>query len=122
MYFHPINFLLKIIVSAIAVYITATFLPGIRIDDYISALMVALALAFLNTIVKPIFVFLTIPITIFTLGLFLLIINAGIIMLAETLVKGFHVDNILWALLFSLILSVFTGILNALFGLNESDK
>lgn len=84
--------------------------------------MVALALAFLNTIVKPIFVFLTIPITIFTLGLFLLLINAGIIMLAETLVKGFHVDNILWALLFSLILSVFTGILNMLFGLNEPDK
>lgn len=83
--------------------------------------MVALALAFLNTIVKPVLVLLTIPITFFTLGLFLLVINAGMIMLAERLVKGFHVDNFLWALLFSLILSLFTAILNSLLGLNDSD-
>lgn len=83
--------------------------------------MVALALAFLNTIVKPVLVLLTIPITFFTLGLFLLVINAGMIMLAERLVKGFHVDNFLWALLFSLILSLFTAILNSLLGLNDSE-
>lgn len=84
--------------------------------------MVALALAFLNTIVKPILVMLTIPITFLTLGLFLLVINAGMIMLAESLVKGFHVESFFWALLFSLILSVFTAILNSLFGLNDSEN
>jgi putative membrane protein len=83
--------------------------------------MVALALAFLNAIVKPIFTILTIPITIFTLGFFLLVINAVIIILAERLVSGFHVDGFWWALLFSLILSIVTGILNALFGVNEKD-
>ncbi len=84
--------------------------------------MVALALAFLNTIVKPILVMLTIPITFLTLGLFLLVINAGMIMLAENLVKGFHVESFFWALLFSLILSLFTAILSSLFGLNDSDN
>lgn len=76
-------------------------------------------LAFLNTIVKPILTILTIPITVFTLGFFLLAINAFIIIFAGKLVSGFHVDGFWWALLFSLILSVFTGILNTLFGVND---
>jgi len=83
--------------------------------------MVAVVLAFLNTIVKPVLTILTIPITVFTLGFFLLAINAFIIIFAEKLVNGFHVTGFWWALLFSLILSVFTGILNAMFGLNKED-
>lgn len=90
-------------------------------DDYLSALMVAVVLAFLNTIVKPILTILTIPITVVTLGLFLLAINAFIIIFAEKLVSGFHVSGFWWALLFSLILSVCTGILNMLFGVNDED-
>ncbi|WP_396127456.1 phage holin family protein [Aurantibacillus circumpalustris] len=97
----------------------AKILPGVTLDDYLSALMVAIVLAFLNTIVKPILTVLTIPITVVTLGLFLLVINAIIIIFAEKLVSGFQVDGFLTALIFSLILSVFTGILNALFGVNE---
>lgn len=62
---------------------------------------------------------LTIPITIFTLGLFLLAINAIIILFADNLVSGFHVQNFWWALIFSLILSLFTSILNALFGVKK---
>jgi len=92
------------------------------VDDYLSALMVAVVLAFLNTIVKPILTILTIPITIFTLGFFLLAINAFIIIFAGKLVSGFHVEGFWWALLFSLILSIFTGILNALFGVNQPRK
>lgn len=84
--------------------------------------MVAVALAFLNAIVKPILTVLTIPITIFTLGFFLLAINAFIIIFAEKLVSGFHVDSFWWALIFSFLLSILTGILNAIFGVNKSQK
>lgn len=87
-----------------------------------SALMVAIVLAFLNTIVKPILTLLTIPITIFTLGLFLLVINAIIILLVGKLVNGFHVNGFLPALLFSIILSLCTGILNMLFGVNNKEE
>jgi putative membrane protein len=86
-----------------------------------SALLVAVVLAFLNSIVKPVLTILTIPITIFTLGFFLLAINAFIIIFAEKLVTGFHVSGFWWALLFSLILSVCTGILNMLLGVNEKE-
>lgn len=86
-----------------------------------SALLVAVVLAFLNSIVKPILTLLTIPITVVTLGFFLLAINAFIIIFAEKLVSGFHVNGFWWALLFSLILSVCTGILNMLFGMNDED-
>jgi putative membrane protein len=87
-----------------------------------SALMVAVVLAFLNTIVKPILTILTIPITVFTLGFFLLAINAFLILFATKLVVGFHVDGFWKALLFSLILSVCTGILNALLGVNKKEE
>jgi putative membrane protein len=93
----------------------------VQIDDYVSALLVAVVLAFLNTIVKPVLTFLTIPITIFTLGFFLLVINAFIIIAASKLVNGFHVEGFWWALFFSMILSVCTGILNMLFGVNEKE-
>lgn len=99
----------------------AHILPHVTIDNYFSALMVAIVLAFLNTIVKPILTILTIPITVLTLGLFLLVINALIIIFAEKLVAGFHVEGFGWALLFSLILSLCTGILNALLGVNNEE-
>ncbi len=94
-------------------------MPHVQLDDYLSALLVAVVLAFLNSIVKPILTILTIPITIFTLGFFLLAINAIIILFADKLVSGFHVDGFWWALLFSLILSLITGILNAVMGVNQ---
>ena len=107
--------------SALAVFIVARILPGVKVDDYLSALMVAVVLAFLNTIVKPVLTVLTIPITVVTLGLFLLAINAFIIIFAEKLVKGFHVDGFWTAMLFSLILSLCSGILNMLFGVNDEN-
>jgi len=115
------KFLANILISAVAVIITAKFLPGIKIDGFTSALLVAVVLAFLNAVVKPILTILTIPITFFTLGFFLLVINAIIIIIADKLIDEFHVRNFWWALLFSLILSVTTGILNAIFG-NNSNK
>lgn len=116
------KFLANILISAVAVIITAKLLPGIKIDGYISALMVAVVLAFLNAVVKPILTILTIPITFFTLGFFLLVINAIIIIIADKLIDEFQVRNFWWALLFSLILSVITGVLNALFGNKEKEE
>lgn len=100
----------------------AHIVPHIHIDDYVSALLVAIVLAFLNSVVKPILTILTIPITLFTLGFFLLVINALIIIFAGKLVPGFHVDGFIWALLFSLVLSLCTGILNLLFGINKPQE
>jgi putative membrane protein len=97
-------------------------MPGVHLDDYLTAILVAVVLAFLNAIVKPILTILTIPITIVTLGFFLLVINAVIIIFAERLVSGFHVDGFLTALLFSLVLSLCTGILNMLFGVNKKEE
>lgn len=113
------KFIINILVSAVAVLITAWLLPGVQITDFVSALLVAVVLAFLNTVVKPILTILTIPITFFTLGFFLLVINAGMIILASKLIPEFHVKGFWWALLFSLILSFVTSILNAFVGNND---
>ncbi len=100
------NLILRILLSAIAVVILSKILPGIGVDSYTTALIVAVVLSLLNFIVKPILVILTLPVTIITFGLFLLIVNAIIILLADSLVSGFQVDGIWWALLFSLLLSL----------------
>lgn len=106
--------LLKIIISAIAVIISAYILPGVHVEGFFAAVVVAVVLALLNAFLKPLLVFFTIPVTVFTLGLFLLVINAAIIMLTSNIVKGFTVDGFWWALLFSVILSVITSLLEAL--------
>ncbi|MGB5437501.1 MAG: phage holin family protein [Maribacter sp.] len=103
--------ILRILLSAIAVVVLSKILPGVGVDTYMTAIIVAIVLSLLNFIVKPILVILTLPVTILTLGLFLLIINAIIILLADSLVTGFSVENIWWALLFSLLLSFLQSIL-----------
>jgi len=85
-------------------------LPGVHVENYGYALLVALVLAIANAIVKPIFIILTIPLTVLTLGLFLLVINAIIIMMVDYFIPGFSVDGFWWALAFSLILSVFNSL------------
>lgn len=118
------NFIVKIFVSALAVLITAYFLNGvtignnqffdsgnIQLNKFITALLVALVLAFLNSIVKPILTILSLPITFFTLGFFLLAINAFIILFAEKLVDGFIVDGFWTALWFSIVLTIVTWLL-----------
>lgn len=104
------NLILRILLSAVAVVILAKILPGVGVDSYTTAIVVAIVLSLLNFIVKPILVILTLPVTILTLGLFLLIINAIIILLADYFIDGFQVNNIWWALLFSLLLSFLQSI------------
>jgi putative membrane protein len=106
------NFVIRILLSGLAVFICATVLPGAHVDGFLIAIVVAVILALLNLLVKPILVILTIPITIFTLGLFLLVINTILILLADWLVPGFTVDGFWWALVFSILLSI----VNSLFG------
>jgi putative membrane protein len=114
------KFLLKILVSSIAVIFASYLLPGVHIDGFTTAILVAIVLSFLNTFIKPVLIILTIPVTIFSLGLFLLVINALIIMLVAKFVTGFSVDGFWWALLFSIILSLITSVLDSL--VKKSDK
>jgi putative membrane protein len=108
------NWILKLLLTAVAVVILAYVLPGVEVSGYLSAVIVAVVLAVLRLIVKPILVVLTLPVTIVTLGLFLLVINAIIILLADFFVAGFTVRNIWWALIFSLLLSFLQSILHSL--------
>ncbi len=108
------SIILYIIISSIAVYFTAWLLPGISVDGYGSAITVAIVLGVLNAILKPVLQFLSFPITVVTLGLFLLVINTIIILLASQLVGSFHVQNFWWALLFSIIMSFVVSILESI--------
>jgi len=108
--------ILRLLVYTCAVLITSWLLPGVNIENFATAIMVAIALAILNTFIRPVLIFLTIPVTIITLGLFLLVINALIIMLIGRIVPGFVVEGFWWALLFSMILSIIA----ALFGTSST--
>lgn len=110
------GFIIKVLVTAVAAYFAAWLLPGVTIADVQTTVIVALVLAVLNAIIKPILVVLTIPITVLTLGLFLLVINAAIVLLADWLVDGFSVNGWFTALLFSLIVSIASFIINAIIG------
>ena len=114
------KFILRLLLSALAVILLANILPGVEVSAFGSAVLVALVLSLLNLIVKPILVILTLPVTILTLGLFLLVINALIILLASSLVSGFSVDGFWQALLFSLLLSILESVLFAF--LKEDSK
>jgi len=105
------NFLIRIIISALAAFGLSYILSGVSIDKFTTALILALVLAVLNALVKPILIILTLPITIVTLGLFLLVINALIILIADNFIDGFDVDGFWWALLFSILLSLVSSLL-----------
>lgn len=103
--------IIRICMTGIVVFLLAQILPGVSVADYFTAILVAVILALLNFIVKPVLVLLTLPITVLTLGLFLLVINAVIILLTDALMDGFAVSGFWIALLFSLLLSLFQSIL-----------
>lgn len=102
---------LRLLLSAVAVVILSEFLDGVTLNSYKTAVIVAFAIGVLNLLVKPLLVLFTLPVTILTLGLFMLVINAIIIMLADFLVDGFSVSGIWSAMGFSLLLSILQSIL-----------
>lgn len=98
--------IVKLLLNALGIFIIGYLLKGVEIKSYFTALGVAILLGLVNTLVKPILLFLTLPITILTFGLFILVINALMLMLVDALLKGMKIKNFGWALLFSLILSI----------------
>ena len=109
------NLIIKLLISAIVVFVLSYFLPGVQVTDLTGALMVAIVLSLLNTFLKPVLVLLTIPVTFFTLGLFLLVINAILILICDYFIDEFRVDGFLTALIFSVLLSISQSVLNKIF-------
>ena len=103
---------LKILVCSVNVFILAYILPGVSIVDFFTAVMVAVVLSLLDAVVKPLLILLTLPATILTLGLFLFVINAGIILLDAHFVHGFEVKSFWYALLFGAVLSFFNSLVH----------
>jgi putative membrane protein len=106
------KFIIKVLITAFAVVIGAYFMPGVQVDGFTTAIVVAFVLGLLNALLKPVLVILTLPVTVMTLGLFLLVINAFIIQLSAYFVTGFEVGSFWTALLFSIILSLISWLLN----------
>ena len=106
------NYIFKVLLTAFAVLVIAYVLPGVDVDSYGTAIWVAFIVGILFSILKPILVILTLPVTILTLGLFLFVINAAMILLANSWIDGFSVSGFWTALLFSVILSFFESILH----------
>ncbi|HPJ52755.1 MAG TPA: phage holin family protein [Flavobacteriales bacterium] len=116
------NLLVRLIIATLAVLITDLLLPGVSLGDMgttnglITALLVAAVLGLLNSIVRPLLILLTLPVTLVTLGLFILVINAAMVLLADRLIDGFTVNGFWWALAFSVVQWLVQGFLNTLDG------
>jgi len=108
--------LIRLVLSTLAVLVAAKLLRGVHIDDWTTGILVAAVLGLVNTFIRPLLIIFTLPVTLFTLGLFILVINAGLVMLVDRLIHGFRVDGFWWALAFSLMQWAVQGFLNALEG------
>ncbi len=105
------NPLIRLLLNTIAIMIVAYLLPGVYVGSFWVALIVALLLGLVNVTLKPILVILTLPLTIMSLGLFLLVINAVLIQLVSWVVDDFGVTNFWWAVLFSILLTILNSFL-----------
>ena len=109
------RFIVNILITAVIVFVLSKLLsPHVHINDMVTAIIFALVLAVLNFVVKPLITLLTLPLTIVTLGLFLLVINVIIIMLADYFVSGIKIEGFLWAFIFGLLLTIVSTLLNKL--------
>jgi len=109
-----INLIAQWVLNALALYLVANIMTGIHIADFGTALVAALVIGLVNALIKPLLFLLTLPVTILTLGLFALVINALMLMLASSLTPGFKVDGFWTALIGSILLSIITTILHSL--------
>lgn len=110
-----ISILANWLLSAIAIVVTANFVPGFNVDTFQTALIVALILGVFNAIIKPILVILTLPITILTLGLFSFVINAIMLLAVDYFVQGFTITNFITALLAAVLLWLINILIDAIF-------
>ena len=112
-----------LIISALAVLITALTLDGVNVDPWWWAVIIAIVLGFINTWIRPLVKLLFLPINILTLGLFTFVINALMVMLCSWLLKPhFEVVNIGWALAFSIALTIVAWLLHLVFPSNKKKK
>lgn len=107
------SMIISILISTVAVFVTAYILPGIRIDDILTALVVAVVLGFINAFIRPLVLLLTLPINILTLGLFTFVIMALMVMLTSWIVPTFYVGGFWWALAFALVFSILNNFLSS---------
>jgi putative membrane protein len=108
--------LVRLILSTLAVLVAERLLRGVHIDEWTTGIIVALVLGLVNTFIRPLLILFTFPVTLLSLGLFILVINAGMVMLVDRWIDGFTVDGFWWALGFSLMQWAVQGLLNALEG------
>lgn len=104
----------NLFISALAVFLADYLLPGVQVSGLASIVIVAIVLGIVNTFLKPILIFFTLPLTLITLGLFTLVINAALVLLVAWLVPDFYVQNFWWALAFSLVLTLVNMFLHTL--------
>lgn len=101
------------IISALAILVAAYLLPGVHVTGIVAALVLAIVLGFINSFIRPLLILLTLPLSIFTLGLFALILNALLILLAARIVPGFTIDGFLWAFVFGIVLAIVNSVLHS---------
>lgn len=106
--------IINLLINGFAVFVTSKILTGVRVDSFLTAVIVAVVLGAVNTFIKPLAILFTLPITILTLGLFAFVINAMMVLLVDYLIPGFEVRGFWWALLFSFVLSLIGSILYSL--------
>ncbi|HVD97141.1 MAG TPA: phage holin family protein [Cytophagaceae bacterium] len=114
--------LVRLLLQAVAVFLAAYLLPGIYLTNFWYAILVALILSIINVTIKPILQLLTFPITVFTLGFFLLVINALMVMLVDFFLSGFAVRGFWTAMLFSIFITVVYWVLNDLVGDKQKNR
>lgn len=107
------NLIIRLLITAVVAFFLTKILSGVHIDGFATALIFAIVLAVLNMIVTPILKILGLPLTIITLGLFSLVINALVILIADYFIDGMNIDGFWWAFLFSIALSVITSLLDS---------
>ncbi len=112
-------FLLRAVLNTVAIAIAPSFIPGVQVDGILPALAGGALLAVVNAVIRPVLVILTLPITIFTLGLFILVVNAGCFWFVAWLIKGFRVSGFWPAVFGALLVSVVSWVAGALAGENK---
>jgi putative membrane protein len=117
-----VKLLARIVLSTIAVLVADLLLRGVHAPDLKTGLLVAVVLGLLNAFVRPALILLTLPVTVVSLGLFVLVINAGMVLLAARIVPGFEVQGFWWALAFSLVMWLVQSLLQALDGGEKEER
>lgn len=105
--------LINWIIAAVAIIIAAYILPGVTVSGFVPALVLAVVLGAINAFIRPILIILTFPISVLTLGLFAVILNTLLIMLAAAIVPGVQIASFWWALLFGIVLAVVHAVFRA---------